>query len=39
VAVPDFQSLMLPLSRIAGDDKEHSLADARTRLRIRIDRK
>jgi restriction system protein len=29
VGIPDFQSLMLPLLRIAGDGKEHSLADAR----------
>src|SRR5947209_11126400 len=27
--LPDFQSLMLPLLRIAVDGKEHSLADAR----------
>jgi len=32
VAVPDFQSLMLPLLRIAGDGKEHSLSDVRERL-------
>jgi len=32
VAVPDFQSLMLPLLRIAGDGEEHSLSDARGRL-------
>jgi restriction system protein len=32
MAVPDFQSLMLPLLRLAGDGKEHSLADARERL-------
>jgi restriction system protein len=32
VAVPDFQSLMLPLLRIAGDGKEHALADARAQL-------
>ena len=32
MAVPDFQSLMLPLLRIAGDGKEHSLSDARGRL-------
>jgi len=32
VAVPDFQSLMLPLLQIAGDGKEHSLSDARGRL-------
>jgi restriction system protein len=29
MAVPDFQSLMLPLLRIAGDGREHSLAEAR----------
>lgn len=29
MAVPDFQSLMLPLLRIAADDQEHRLADAR----------
>jgi restriction system protein len=29
MAVPDFQSLMLPLLRIAGDGAEHSLAEAR----------
>jgi restriction system protein len=29
MAVPDFQSLMLPLLRIAVDGKEHSLAEAR----------
>jgi restriction system protein len=32
LAVPDFQSLMLPLLRIAADGKEHSLAQARGRL-------
>lgn len=32
MAVPDFQSLMLPLLRIASDGKEHSLSDARGRL-------
>jgi restriction system protein len=32
VPVPDFQSLMLPLLRIAGDGKEHSLAEARPQL-------
>lgn len=32
MAVPDFQSLMLPLLRIAGDGKEHSLAEARNVL-------
>ena len=29
MAVPDFQSLMLPLLRVAGDGEEHSLAEAR----------
>lgn len=29
MAVPDFQSLMLPLLRVAADDREHSLAEAR----------
>jgi len=29
VAVPDFQSLMMPLLRIAQDGQEHSLAEAR----------
>lgn len=29
MAVPDFQSLMLPLLRIAADGREHSLAEAR----------
>lgn len=29
MAVPDFQSLMLPLLRIAADGKEHSLGEAR----------
>ncbi len=32
MAVPDFQSVMLPLLRIAGDGKERSLSDARERL-------
>ena len=30
--VPDFQSIMLPLLRIAGDGNEHALAEARGRL-------
>ncbi len=30
--VPDFQSLMLPLLRIAADGREHSLTDARNTL-------
>ena len=29
MGVPDFQSLMLPLLRMAADGREHSLADAR----------
>lgn len=32
MAVPDFQSLMLPLLRVATDGKEHSLAEARDLL-------
>ena len=32
MAVPDFQSLTLPLLRIAGDGKEHSLSEARGHL-------
>lgn len=32
MAVPDFQTLMLPLLRIAADRKEHSLAEARDAL-------
>jgi restriction system protein len=32
MAVPDFQSLMLPLLRVAADAKEHSLAEAREKL-------
>lgn len=32
MAVPDFQTLMLPLLRIAGDGKEHSLSEAREHL-------
>ncbi|MBN8510086.1 MAG: restriction endonuclease [Burkholderiales bacterium] len=32
MAVPDFQTLMLPLLRIAGDGKEHALANARAQL-------
>jgi restriction system protein len=32
VGVPDFQSFLLPMLRIAGDGKEHSLAEARSRL-------
>src|SRR5207248_4941759 len=29
MTVPDFQSLMLAMMRIASDDKEHSLSEAR----------
>jgi restriction system protein len=32
VAIPDFQSLMLPLLKYAADGEEHSLADARAHL-------
>lgn len=32
MGVPDFQSLMLPLLRIAADGREHSLVEARDRL-------
>src|SRR5512145_2056960 len=32
MAVPDFQSFLLPLLRIAADGKEHALAEARQRL-------
>lgn len=32
MAVPDFQSLMLPLLRVAADGKEHSLAETRPLL-------
>jgi len=32
MAVPDFQSLMLPMMRIASDGKEHSLREARELL-------
>jgi restriction system protein len=32
VAVPDFQSLMLPLLRVAADGEEHSLAETRPLL-------
>jgi restriction system protein len=28
MAVPDFQSLMLPLLRVAGDGREHTSAEA-----------
>jgi restriction system protein len=30
--IPDYQSLMLPVLRIAGDRKEHSVADFRQRI-------
>src|SRR5690348_3192808 len=32
MGVPDFQTLMLPLLRLASDGQEHSLADAIDRL-------
>lgn len=32
MAIPDFQSLMLPLLRVAADGGEHSLAEAREKL-------
>lgn len=32
MAVPDYQSLMLPLLTIAGDENEHSLNEAIERL-------
>src|SRR5712692_141673 len=32
MAVPDFQSLMLPLLNVAADGKEHTLAEARDKL-------
>lgn len=32
MAVPDFQTLMLPLLRFAGDAQEHSVAEARSAL-------
>lgn len=32
MAIPDFQSLMLPLLQLAADGKEHALADARRPL-------
>jgi restriction system protein len=32
MSVPDFQSFLLPLLRLAGDGREHSLADARRAL-------
>jgi restriction system protein len=34
MAVPDFQSLMLPLLRMAADGREHSLAEARDVLAV-----
>jgi restriction system protein len=30
--IPDYQSLMLPVLRLAGDRKEHSLAEFRQRI-------
>jgi hypothetical protein len=34
--IPDYQSLMLPVLRFAGDRKEHSLAEFRQRLAARV---
>lgn len=34
MAVPDFQSPMLPLLRVAADGREHSLAEARETLAV-----
>lgn len=34
MAVPDFQSLMLPLLRVAADGREHPLAEARETLAV-----
>lgn len=28
MGIPDFQTLMLPLLKLAGDEKEHRLSDA-----------
>lgn len=36
MAVPDFQSLMLPLLELARDQKEHSLSEAREKLARRL---
>jgi restriction system protein len=30
--IPDYQSLMLPVLRLAGDRKEHSVAEIRQRI-------
>jgi len=32
MAVPDFQSVMLPLLKVAGDGKQHTLTEAVKRL-------
>lgn len=32
MAVPDFQSLMLPLLKLAGDGQQHTIAEAVERL-------
>lgn len=37
MAVPDFQTLMLPLLRLAGDGKERSLAEARECLAVEFE--
>jgi restriction system protein len=34
MAVPDFQSLMLPLLQMTGDGNEHSLSEARDALAL-----
>jgi restriction system protein len=34
MAIPDYQSLMLPLLRLVSDEKEHSLQDATTALAV-----
>jgi len=32
MAIPDYQSLMLPLLKLAADGSDHSIRDARERL-------
>jgi len=36
MAIPDFQTIMLPILRFAGDGSEHSMLDARTALADRM---
>ena len=36
MAIPDFQSLMLPLLRLASDGKEHSTSEWRESLAIQF---